>query len=82
MQFSMSEAGNCMRRFTASDFVSSKNTYLESIDKLAVADVAVLVQVESVENNAEFLRCEENAHLARELLEFDFVEHAISIDVE
>jgi len=68
--------------FGACNLLSPEETYLKNIDQLAVADVAVLVHVEGIENNAEFLRRQEHAHLARELLEFNFVEDAISIDVE
>ena len=57
-------------------------TYLENIDELRVGDVAVLVLIEGIEDDAELLSGEENAKLAHELFEFELLEDAVSVAIE
>lgn len=57
-------------------------TYLEHANELSVADVAVLVGVESVEYAAQLLSGEEDSELGKELLEFKSAEDAVLVLVK
>lgn len=57
-------------------------TYLKDVDELSVGDVAVLVLVEVVEDDAELLSCEEDAQLGHELLEFELLKDSVLVAIE
>ena len=57
-------------------------TYLEALDELCPGDVAVLIGVEGVEDNAEFLSREEDAELRHHFFKFQFVKDSILICVK
>ena len=57
-------------------------TYLENVDEFGVGDVAVLVLIEVVEDDAKLLSSEEDAQLRHEFLEFQLLEHSILVAVE
>ena len=58
------------------------DTYLEDIDELGVADVAVLVGVEVVEHHSQFLSGEEHSQFGQKLLEFQFAQNSVLIFVK
>ena len=62
--------------------IKIKWAYLEDVDELGVGDVAVLVLVESVEDDAELLPGEEDTQLGHELLELQLLEHSVLVSVE
>lgn len=57
-------------------------TYLENVNELVVGDVAILVRVKVVEDDAEFLSCEEDAQLGHELLELQLLKDSILVAIE
>ena len=57
-------------------------TYLEDVDEFGVGDVAVLVLIEVVEDDAKLLSSEEDAQLRHELLKLQLLEHSILVAVE
>lgn len=57
-------------------------TYLENVDELAVGDVAILVRVKVVEDDAELLSCEENAQLGHELLKLQLLKDSVLVAIE
>ena len=59
-----------------------RETYLEHIDELRVANVAILVGVEVVEHDTEFLSGEENSKFWHKLFEFQFAQNTVLISVK
>ena len=57
-------------------------TYLEHIDELSVGDVSVLVGIEGVEDNTQFLSGEEDAELGHELFELQLLQNSVLIAVK
>ena len=57
-------------------------TYLEYIDEFWVADVSVLVGIELVKDDTEFLSGEEYAKFWQKFLKFKLVEDSILISVK
>ena len=57
-------------------------TYLEDVDELAVGDVAVLVCIEVIEDDAELLSGEEDSQLGHEFLELELLKHSVLVAIE
>ena len=57
-------------------------TYLEDVDEFSVGDVAVLVLIKVVENDAKLLSGEENSKLGHELLELKLLQDSILVAIE
>ena len=57
-------------------------SYLEDVDELSVGDVAVLVLVEVVEDDAQLLSSEEDAQLRHELLELQLLQDTVLVAVK
>ena len=60
----------------------SEDTYLEDVDELVVGDVAVLVLIEVVEDDAKLLSRQEDSQLRHELLEFKLLQDAVLVAIE
>ena len=57
-------------------------TYLEALYELTPLDVAVLVGVEGIEDDAKLLSCEEDAKFWHHFLELKLVENSVLIGIE
>ena len=57
-------------------------TYLEDVDELVVGDVAVLVLIEVVEDDAKLLSRQEDSQLGHEFLELKLLQDAVLVAIE
>ena len=58
------------------------STYSEDTDELGISDVAVLVLIEMVEDDAQLLSGQENAQLRHELLKLKLLQHSVLVAVK
>jgi len=77
-----SATGNLLPGFLDDGETIIAHIILEDIDELRVGDVAVLVLIEGVEDDAELLSSEENTKLAHKFFEFELLEDAVLVAIE